>query len=128
MKKYKVTVVELLLKNNKVAKGNDFVSEDELASSAEDLIEKGFIKRPSKSELETLRKEGEGDEGFELPNPLGANGGAGAGIVVKTYKQMKKDELQAELTKREISFDAEAVNADLIKLLEDNDELNKEKE
>lgn len=127
MKKYKVAVVELLLKNNKVAQGNDFVNEDELTSSAEELIEKGFIKRPSKSELESLKKEEDNSGVINPPaDPATGNGANGSGVVVKTYKQMNKAELQEKLTEREIEFVDTATNADLISLLEADDEENKE--
>lgn len=50
-----------------------------------------------------------------------AKGGA-EGDVVKPYNKMTKAELVAELTKRELDHDATAKNADLIALLEADDQ------
>ena len=57
-KKFKVNVIELLLKNNKVAKYGELVSEDQLSSSADELKEKGFIATLTKSDLEKIAKDG----------------------------------------------------------------------
>lgn len=57
-KKFKVNVIELLLKNNKVAKYGELVSEEQLSSSADELKEKGFIATLTKSDLEKIAKDG----------------------------------------------------------------------
>ena len=57
-KKFKVNVIELLLKNNKVAKCGELVSEEQLSSSADELKEKGFIATLTKSDLEKIAKDG----------------------------------------------------------------------
>lgn len=57
-KKFKVNVIELLLKNNKVAKYGELVSEEQLSSSADKLKEKGFIATLTKSDLEKIAKDG----------------------------------------------------------------------
>lgn len=56
-KKFKVNVIEMLLKNNKVAKYGDLVSEDQLSSKADDLKEKGFIVTLTKSDLDKIAKD-----------------------------------------------------------------------
>ena len=57
-KKFKVNVIELLLKNNKVAKYGELVSEEQLSSSADELKGKGFIATLTKSDLEKIAKDG----------------------------------------------------------------------
>lgn len=56
-KKFKVNVIELLLKNNKVAKYGELVSEDQLSSPSDQLKEKGFIATLTKSDLDKIAKE-----------------------------------------------------------------------
>lgn len=56
-KKFKVNVIELLLKNNKVAKYGELVSEDQLSSPSDQLKEKGFIATLTKSDLEKIAKD-----------------------------------------------------------------------
>lgn len=57
MKKYKVLVIKMLLKNNKVANRNDIVTEAQLTSSAQDLVKRGYIAIATKADLEPEKEE-----------------------------------------------------------------------
>ena len=57
MAKFKVAVIEILLKNNKTAKYGQLVEETELNGKADDLVSKGFVTKATKSDLDSLKKE-----------------------------------------------------------------------
>lgn len=54
MPKYKIAVIELLLKNNKTAKYGELVDEAEFNSPAADLKLRGYIATPTKKDLEAI--------------------------------------------------------------------------
>ena len=56
MAKYKIIVVGLLLANNQMANAGDFVDEEKFASPAKDLLEGGYIAKPTKADLEEIAK------------------------------------------------------------------------
>ena len=56
MKTFKVTVLAILLKNNKIAKHGEFVKEDELSTDAEKLIEDGYISKLTKADIAEQEK------------------------------------------------------------------------
>ena len=60
MRKFKIEVISVLLKGNKVANYNDIVDESLLMSDAEDLVKRGFI-----SEIES---ENENEPENEIEN------------------------------------------------------------
>lgn len=105
MAKYVVIVVEMSLKNNKTATGGSIIEEEQLASSAEDLVKKGYLRKATKSEIDALKK--------DVDSSLTGN--------VKPYSKWNKEELHAELKTREIEFEEAAINSDLAKLLEEDD-------
>lgn len=106
MKKFKVNVIELLLKNNTTAKFGEIVTEDQLNSDSSKLLEDGYIKKATKSDLEPKKEEKE--------NPVSSE-----------YKTWTKAALNEELDKRKIEHDAEATNQVLSDLLYKDDEENK---
>lgn len=108
-KKVKINVIELLLKNNKVAKFGEIVDESQLSSSADELKKKGYITGLSKSDLKDLdsNKKDDEDQGSETP-----------------YSDLTKAELSDELSSRKIEHDPKAKNDDLIRLLLEDDDKN----
>ena len=62
MAKYKVEVIELLLKNNQIAKHGDLVEETQLNSSVETLEKDRFVKKATKTDLENANKSKEEKE------------------------------------------------------------------
>ena len=56
MPKFKVNVIQILLKNNKTAKYGDLVEEEQLNSKADALVKEGYIVKPTKAELDAFAK------------------------------------------------------------------------
>ena len=56
MPRFKVNVIQILLKNNKTAKYGDLVEEEQLNSKAETLVKEGYIVKPTKAELDAFAK------------------------------------------------------------------------
>lgn len=54
MATYKVLVIAMTIKNNKIAKCKELVDESQLNSSAEELIKGGFIEKVAEVEVENL--------------------------------------------------------------------------
>jgi hypothetical protein len=113
--KYVVLVVGMSLKNNKIAEGNDIVEDEQLATPAETLINTGFIKKASKTDIQAYQKKLEKKSNGKVIEATEAN------VIPKEYNKLKKEELIAELNLREIEFKEADTNADLIKLLEEDD-------
>ena len=117
MAKYKVEVIELLLKNNTVAKYGELVEETQLNSKTEDLEKNGFVKKATKSDLEEAKKT---DEEKEEDSQAAA-----AKLLessARDYTVLTKDAMSKELTEREIEHDPKANNDVLIALLKTADE------
>ena len=56
MPRFKVNVIQILLKNNKTAKYGDLVEEEQLNSKADALVKEGYIVKPTKAELDAFAK------------------------------------------------------------------------
>lgn len=56
MPKFKVNVIQILLKNNKTAKYGELVEEEQLNSKADALVKEGYIVKPTKAELDAFAK------------------------------------------------------------------------
>lgn len=56
MPKFKVNVIQILLKNNKTANYGELVDEEQLTSKAETLVKDGFVIKPTKAELDAFNK------------------------------------------------------------------------
>ena len=49
MKQYKVKVIALSLKNNKIAKSGDIVNQSQVATDCKELVEGGYLEKVKKS-------------------------------------------------------------------------------
>ena len=56
MPRFKVNVIQILLKNNKTAKYGELVEEEQLNSKADALVKEGYIVKPTKAELDAFAK------------------------------------------------------------------------
>ena len=56
MPKYKIAVIEVLLKNNKTAKYGELVEDTQFNTDTDKLMEDGFITKPTKGEIEAAKK------------------------------------------------------------------------
>ena len=56
MPKFKIAVIEVLLKNNKTAKYGELVEDTQFNTDTDKLLEDGFITKPTKSEIEAAKK------------------------------------------------------------------------
>ena len=56
MPKFKVNIIQILLKNNKTAKYGELVEEEQLNSKADALVKEGYIVKPTKAELDAFAK------------------------------------------------------------------------
>lgn len=54
--KYKVNTIQILLRNNKTANFGDLVTKEQLSSDPDELIEKGYISKPTKADLDKAAK------------------------------------------------------------------------
>ena len=57
MRKFKILVIAHSLKQNKIAKYGDIVSESQLTSPAFELMEAGFIEEVSEQATDNVKKE-----------------------------------------------------------------------
>ena len=57
MPRFKVNVIQILLKNNKTAKYGELVEEEQLNSKSDTLLKEGYIVKPTKAELDAFAKE-----------------------------------------------------------------------
>ena len=57
MRKFKILVIAHSLKQNKIAKYGDIVSESQLTSPAFELMEAGFIEEVSEQAADNVKKE-----------------------------------------------------------------------
>lgn len=57
MKQYRIKVIAHCIKNNKIAKYNDVVSESQLTGPAYELVNQGFIEEVEPTELEVKAEE-----------------------------------------------------------------------
>ena len=56
MPKFKIAVIEVLLKNNKIAKYGELVEDNQFNTDTDKLMEDGFITKPTKGEIEAAKK------------------------------------------------------------------------
>ena len=56
MPKFKIAVIEVLLKNNKTAKYGELVEDSQFNTDTEKLLEDGFITKPTKGDIEAAKK------------------------------------------------------------------------
>lgn len=101
MAKYKIKVIGLLLKNNKMANFGELVEDNLFNTPAVTLEEDGFIAKATKSDLDAAK--------------------ASDSKAKNVYTSKTVEELQEELKTREIEFEEKALKPDLIKLLEADD-------
>ena len=104
------------MKNNTTAKFGEIHEGSAFATDAETLKKGGYIKTPTKADYDRASKQKEAAEstvGTEEEN------------TKKNYSKMLKADLQKEATLREIEYLPTATVEDLIKLLEENDEVSK---
>lgn len=62
MQKYRVSVIQLALKNNKIAKSGDEVTEAQLTGNAADLVKNGFIEKVASKKEVTKDDEAEAEK------------------------------------------------------------------
>lgn len=131
MAKYKVEVIELLLKNNQIAKHGDLVEETQLNSSVETLEKDGFVKKATKTDLENANKTKEEKEeekiaaakkATEIANANSAAAAKTLNPLGNDYSVLTKDALSKELIERKIEHDPKATNEVLIGLLTADDD------
>ena len=131
MAKYKVEVIELLLKNNQIAKHGDLVEETQLNSSVETLGKDGFVKKATKTDLENANKSKEEKEeeriaaakkATEIANANSAAAAKTLNPLENDYSALTKDALSKELIERKIEHDPKATNEVLIDLLTADDD------
>ena len=131
MAKYKVEVIELLLKNNQIAKHGDLVEETQLNSSVETLEKDGFVKKATKTDLENANKSKEEKEeeriaaakkATEIANANSAAAAKTLNPLGNDYSALTKDALSKELIERKIEHDPKATNEVLIGLLTADDD------
>lgn len=131
MAKYKVEVIELLLKNNQIAKYGDLVEETQLNSSVETLEKDRFVKKATKTDLENANKSKEEKEeeritaakkATEIANANSAAAAKTLNPLENDYSALTKDALSKELIERKIEHDPKATNEVLIGLLTADDD------
>lgn len=101
MAKYKIKVIGLLLKNNKMADFGALVEDNLFNTPAATLEEEGFIVKATKSDLDSSKDDDSKGK--------------------KVYASNTVEELKEFLKTREIEFEEKALKPDLIKLLEADD-------
>ncbi len=109
-KKVKVNVIEILLKNNKIAKYGDIVDATKLTQKIDDLIQSGFV-TPYNGEVELAHGDSE-DKGLTNEDN---------DLTAEDYSDLTKAELNDLLDARGIEHDEKARNDELRQLLIDDD-------
>ena len=69
MPRFKVNVIQILLKNNKTAKYGELVEEEQLNSKADALVKEGYIVKPTKAELDAFEKAHKTEEPAKTVEP-----------------------------------------------------------
>ncbi|WP_300440685.1 hypothetical protein [Christiangramia sp.] len=106
-KKYKVKVIQILLKNNKLANSGEVVSESQLNGNAEELVKGGYIKPVDgkKSAKDDKKAEKEAfDKAFEAGE-----------LDADQLDEITIKEIKTYADKHNLKYDDQAVKADLIK-------------
>lgn len=104
--KYKVKVIQILLKNNKLAKAGDVVSESQLMRNAKDLVKEKFIE-PVDAKSTTDEDEKAQKEAFEKAYKEGS-------LDAKQLDTISKAEISKYADEHEWKHDASAKKAELI--------------
>lgn len=111
MSKYKVKVIQMALRNNKLAQSGDVVSESQLTGNAGDLEKKGFIEKvgaTEKSEEEKAAANQAAKEAFDQAYEAGE-------LDEDQLESITMKEIYEYAKKHALKYDEDAKKAGLIK-------------
>lgn len=122
MKNYKVKVIQMLLKNNKIAKSGDLVTEAQLNGNPAELEKKGFIATVSSKKEEETDAEKEAREAAEAgkaekeaaEKEAFENAFEEGSLTADQLESITKSEIAKYAEKHELVFDENEKKADLI--------------
>ena len=106
-RKFKVKVIQISLKNNKLAKAGDVVSESELQRNAAELVKGKFIVEVGNSDAKA-KEEAKAKEAFAIAFEEGS-------LDANQLDSITKDEIKIYADSHQIVYDDKATKAVLIK-------------